>query len=270
MDRISTKQLATLPIEFKLNGKTVVGRADETDHRDARKHHGIEIPHLCYMRGPAPRRQLPRLRGRDQGRARARAFLLPLSRRRAWKSPPTARARSLSQKMVLELLLSDMPETQLHARTPKLDRLGAEARASASRGSQARKQPKADVSHPAIAVNLDACIQCTRCLRACREEQVNDVIGYAFRGEHSKIVFDLDDPMGASTCVACGECVQACPTGALMPAREAGLEADGQDGRLGLPVLRRRLPAHLPRAGAATSSSSSPAATARRTTAACA
>jgi formate dehydrogenase major subunit len=53
--------------------------------------------------------------------------------------------------------------------------------------------------------------------------QVNDVIGYAFRGEHSKIVFDLDDPMGGSTCVACGECVQACPTGALMPARDVGL-----------------------------------------------
>ena len=78
-----------------------------------------------------------------------------------------------------------------------------------------RHQPAADLSHHGIAVNLDSCIQCTRCLRACREEQVNDVIGYAFRGEHSKIVFDFDDPMGQSTCVACGECVQACPTGAL-------------------------------------------------------
>ena len=74
-----------------------------------------------------------------------------------------------------------------------------------------------------MAVNLDACIQCTRCVRACREEQVNDVIGYAFRGVHSEIVFDLGDPMGESTCVACGECVQACPTGALAPAREAYL-----------------------------------------------
>src|SRR6202041_1321134 len=78
------------------------------------------------------------------------------------------------------------------------------------------------VSHPAMSVHLDACIQCNRCVRACREEQVNDVIGYAFRGEHSKIVFDLDDAMGDSTCVACGECVQACPTGALMPARAVG------------------------------------------------
>jgi formate dehydrogenase major subunit len=72
-------------------------------------------------------------------------------------------------------------------------------------------------------VNLDACIQCTRCLRACRDEQVNDVIGLAFRGDQAKIVFDMDDAMGASTCVACGECVQACPTGALMPAREVAL-----------------------------------------------
>ena len=84
----------------------------------------------------------------------------------------------------------------------------------------ARPQPVEDLSHPAMAVHLDACIQCKRCVRACREEQVNDVIGYAFRGGHSKIVFDLDDPMGNSTCVACGECVQACPTGALMPARD--------------------------------------------------
>ncbi len=76
-----------------------------------------------------------------------------------------------------------------------------------------------------MAVNLDACIQCNRCVRACRDEQVNDVIGYALRGEHSKIVFDLDDPMGDSTCVACGECVQACPTGALMPKSYIGSQA---------------------------------------------
>src|SRR5665213_1596150 len=58
----------------------------------------------------------------------------------------------------------------------------------------------------------------TASVRACREVQVNDVIGMARRGPGEKIVFDFDDPMGNSTCVACGECVQACPTGALMPA----------------------------------------------------
>jgi formate dehydrogenase major subunit len=68
-----------------------------------------------------------------------------------------------------------------------------------------------------MAVNLDACIDCGLCVRACREVQVNDVIGMALRGIDAKPVFDFDDPMGLSTCVACGECVQACPTGALMP-----------------------------------------------------
>ncbi len=86
---------------------------------------------------------------------------------------------------------------------------------------------KGDISHPAMAVNLDACIHCNLCVRACREVQVNDVIGMAFRGPHEKVVFDFDDPMGASTCVACGECVQACPTGALMPATIVDEEGRG-------------------------------------------
>ena len=132
-----------------------------------------------------------------------------------------------SQKMVLELLLSDVPETS-YTLDSELDRWARKLSVGKPRFG-ARHQPAEDISHPAIAVHLDACIQCGRCVRACREEQVNDVIGYAFRGAHSKIVFDLDDPMGDSTCVACGECVQACPTGALMPAREVGkIVADKQ------------------------------------------
>ncbi len=47
-----------------------------------------------------------------------------------------------------------------------------------------------------MAVNLDACIHCNLCVRACREVQVNDVIGMAYRNIGSKIVFDMDDPMG--------------------------------------------------------------------------
>src|SRR5262249_47362501 len=126
-----------------------------------------------------------------------------------------------SQKMVLELLMSDMGEVP-HTKVNKVANWAKKMGVGKPRFAK-REQPKPDLTHPAIAVNLDACIQCTRCVRACREVQVNDVIGYAGRGADSKIVFDQDDPMGESTCVACGECVQACPTGALMPAREVGL-----------------------------------------------
>ncbi len=174
--------LATMPVEFKLNGKTVVGRSDETLIETA-KHYGIDIPHLCYKEGMRP-----------DGNCRACVV-------------------EVKGERVLAPSCCRYPKDGMEVTTDS-------ARAVAS-------QKKADLSHAAIAVNLDACIQCTRCLRACREEQVNDVIGYAHRGEHSKIVFDLDDPMGNSTCVACGECVQACPTGALMPAREVGkIQAD--------------------------------------------
>ena len=67
-----------------------------------------------------------------------------------------------------------------------------------------------------MTVALDACIQCGLCIRACRDVQVNDVLGMAGRGANSYPVFDFDDLMGSSSCVGCGECVQACPTGALM------------------------------------------------------
>ena len=131
-----------------------------------------------------------------------------------------------SQHMVLEMLLADLPEDGYKW----ADAAGALPHGELSEWAAAegvtvrpelralcREQPAPDLSHPAMAVNLDACIQCNLCVRACREVQVNDVIGMAGRGHLEKIVFDFDDPMGVSTCVACGECVQACPTGALMP-----------------------------------------------------
>jgi formate dehydrogenase major subunit len=145
-----------------------------------------------------------------------------------------------SQKMVVEMLLSDMPDKGYKWNDANPASNATSAKPAGQHGELSewadhlevtvrpelkalrREQPIADATHPAMLVNLDACIQCNRCVRACREEQVNDVIGYAHRGSHSAIVFDLQDSMGASTCVACGECVQACPTGALMPKTQVG------------------------------------------------
>jgi formate dehydrogenase major subunit len=222
MNAITRKEAAALDaptVSFSLNGREVSGRADET-LIDIAGREGIEIPRLCYKPGLD-----------EVGNCRAcvveiggERVLAPSCCRypTAGMKVTTDSERALrSQKMVLELLLSDMPEAE-YTRHNEVDQWAAKLGVGKPR-FEAREQPAQDLSHPAIAVNLDACIQCTRCLRACRDEQVNDVIGLAFRGEHAKIVFDMDDTMGASTCVACGECVQACPTGALMPAREVAL-----------------------------------------------
>jgi len=144
----------------------------------------------------------------------------------------TASERALkSQKMVLEMLLADLPEQGYKWLDDRPEAPHGELSQWAEHhGVQVRPQlaelrreaVATDLSHPAMAVNLDACIQCNRCERACRDLQVNDVIGLAHRGAHTQVVFDLADPMGASSCVACGECVQACPTGALMPKSHIG------------------------------------------------
>ncbi len=124
-----------------------------------------------------------------------------------------------ARKMVFELLIADQPDrnTQAHDPASKFWNWADRIEIASSRLPARETAPAPDRSHIAMAVNLDACIQCNLCVRACREVQVNDVIGMAGRGHHEHIVFDFDDPMGQSTCVACGECVQACPTGALMP-----------------------------------------------------
>ncbi len=211
----------TATVTFTLNGKVVSGRRDQSILETAQLE-GVQIPRLCHMGGLRPdgncRTCMVEIKGER--------VLAPSCCRYPAEGMEvtTDSARCLtSQKMSIELLLSDIPETA-YTRDSEIDYWARKLEIGKPR-FKSRSQPAADLSHPAMAVNLDACIQCGRCVRACREEQVNDVIGYAYRGGHSKIVFDLDDPMGNSTCVACGECVQACPTGALMPARDVGQTA---------------------------------------------
>src|ERR1700719_176907 len=180
---------------------------------------GIELPHLCYSPKPGYRPD-----------GNCRVCMVEIEGERVLaasciRNPApgmkvktaTDRAKT-ARKMVAELLLTDQPAREI-AHDPDSEFWKVATRMELKQGRFPRRAtPEPDRSHIAMAVNLDACIQCNLCVRACREVQVNDVIGMAGRGHGEKIVFDFDDPMGRSTCVACGECVQACPTAALMPA----------------------------------------------------
>ena len=227
MNAISRQELAqcaTESVTLSINGRLVTGHTGENLLQIAQRE-GIEVPRLCYKDGLD-----------SVGNCRAcvveikgERVLAPSCCRApvAGMEVTTDSARAVkAQQMVLEMLQSDMPEAAF-TRHNEVDQWAAKLGVGKPRFAP-RAPVQADLSHPAIAVNLDACIQCTRCVRACRDEQMNDVIGLAFRGDQAAIVFDMNDPMGASTCVACGECVQACPTGALMPARDAALTVPEQ------------------------------------------
>ena len=217
-------------IEFMLDGSTVAARPGETIWQVA-KRHGNELPHLCFKDAPGYRAD-----------GNCRACMVEIEGEGALAAAcirnPTpgmvvtgGSGRALqARKNVIDLLIADQPDRE-HGpdRNSRLWRWADELGVSGSR-YPARAGIEHDASHPAMCVRLDACIQCNLCLRACREVQVNDVIGMAYRGHASRIVFDFDDPMGASTCVGFGECVQACPTGALM--EKSLVDDKGEDKRI--------------------------------------
>ena len=209
------------------------------------KRAGETIPHLCFKDAPGYRADgncracMVEVEGERVLAASCIREAKPGMVVRSAHSPRATQAR----ETVLELLMADQPS---RAQSPDrsshfwevADQLAVDEAAvkswlparrsvAVSHAAAAPKVSQPDTSHPAMHVNLDACITCNLCVRACREVQSNDVIGMAQRGAAATVVFDFADPMGQSTCVGCGECVQACPTGALMPATVVNAQGQG-------------------------------------------
>lgn len=209
----------TKTVTFNLNGQDVTVPEGWTIW-EAAKGQGFTIPHLCHKPQPGYRPDgncracMVEVEGE---RTLVASCIRPAAEGMVVKTD-SERAEK-SRAMVMELLVADQPE-EAHDKSSHFWDMAKLNDVSNSRfpAKEPEKIPLLDDSHVAMRVNLDACINCNLCVRACREVQVNDVIGMAGRGHTSQVVFDQNDPMGDSTCVACGECVQACPTGALMPA----------------------------------------------------
>ena len=209
----------TEKIKFYIDNKEVLADPEESIWSVAKKS-GKVLPHLCYSDKPGYRAD-----------GNCRACMVSIDGERVLAAScirkPTEGMKVyteddrsvMSRKMVLELLVTDQPKKSLsHDPNSHFWKMADKANVEHSRFDKRKTDliPEGDTSNKAMSVNLDSCIHCNLCVRACREVQVNDVIGMGMRGHSSKVIFDFDDPMGDSTCVSCGECVQACPTGALM------------------------------------------------------
>ena len=216
---ISTQHAAeSRTVTLSIDGREVIAPEGATIW-EAAKSAGIEIPVLCHDERYDPVGKCRMCVVDVGGRVYAASCVRPVEEGMEVKTatPDVERNRAT----LTQLLMADQPPTgddpkETTTGDNELLALARRYGVQRSNGLPVGEGRGEDISNPVIAINHDACILCDRCVRACDDIQGNDVIGRSGKGYTSRIAFDLDDPMGESTCVTCGECVAACPTGAIV------------------------------------------------------
>jgi CRP-like cAMP-binding protein/Fe-S-cluster-containing hydrogenase component 2/ferredoxin len=192
---------------------------------DAARLNGIPIPTLCHQQNQTPV-GVCRVCVVDVG---ARVYPASCIRecepnmKVSTTAPGVVRARTT----LVEMLMADHPSPcarQQNTSDCELETMAQAAGVAEPRFARRLSPRGRDDSSLSIAVDHEACILCDRCLRACDDVKENMVIGRSGRGYTAHVGFDLDNPMGSSTCVSCGECMVSCPTGALTNKRVTGTE----------------------------------------------
>jgi len=207
--------MTTALVELTIDGKLVQVPAGTTVY-DAARVHGIAIPTLCHLQNQTPV-GVCRLCVVDTGaRVLSAACVRPVEP--GMKVSTNSERVLAARKTLLELLMADHPSPcarQEHSGDCELEALAKDAGVSTPRFPRRTVSRGTDHSSLAIAVDHDACILCDRCIRGCDEIKSNFVLGRMGKGYSAGIAFDLNSPMGDSTCISCGECMVSCPTGAL-------------------------------------------------------
>src|SRR5438046_1571013 len=214
-------------IDITLDGRSVRVPADTTVF-DAARMNGITLPTLCHLQNQTPV-GVCRLCVVDTGtRVLAASCVRPVEP--GMKVVTNSEKVLGARKTLLELMMSDHPSPcarQQNSGDCELETLAKAAGASQPRFAKRTVARGKDDSSLAIAVDHDACILCDRCIRGCDEIKNNFVLGRMGKGYSAGIAFDLNAPMGDSTCISCGECMVSCPTGALTNKGLAGTAIAG-------------------------------------------
>ncbi|HUA85023.1 MAG TPA: cyclic nucleotide-binding domain-containing protein [Bryobacteraceae bacterium] len=202
-------------VQLTIDGQQMTVPAGTTIF-DAARIHGISIPTLCHQHNETPVGVCRVCVVEAGGRVLAAACVRAAENGMAvsTQSPKVVNAR----RTVVELLLADHPSPctrQCNTGDCELEML-ARAEGITHARFAPRVSPRGqDQSSFSIAVDHEACILCDRCIRGCGEIRNNNVLARRGKGFNAGIAFDLNAPMGNSSCVSCGECMVSCPTGAL-------------------------------------------------------
>ena len=202
-------------VRLTVNGRKLVARSGQA-LLDACNENGILVPSLCHQKDITPsgscRLCMVELEG---ARTEVAACAMKVADGMVVRTETPRIAAS--RRGVLEMLLSRYRD----------ERSGAEPHSEFLHWVRHYGLDVPDVAdvplrhpvdadpHPAIRVDMNKCILCTRCVRACAEVQGRFVWGVAGRGDHAHVVAGIDGTMLDARCESCGACVAFCPTGAL-------------------------------------------------------
>jgi CRP-like cAMP-binding protein/Fe-S-cluster-containing hydrogenase component 2 len=220
---IDGKQV-TVPLMSTTPDPTGTPVLRETTIYDAAVKAGIQIPILChreYMRPVAVCRVCSVLVQQKNGFVEGKlapACYRPVEDGMVISTHQSSARVRTAVAVLTELLMTDHPSPCLKQRQTgdcELEELAERLKVPAPRFKRVPERREQDNSSLVIAVDHNACILCDRCVRGCNEIRHNEVIGRRGKGYKASIAFDLNQPMGDSSCVACGECMVSCPTGAL-------------------------------------------------------
>jgi CRP-like cAMP-binding protein/Fe-S-cluster-containing hydrogenase component 2 len=219
--------ISTPLVHITIDGKDVTV-PEGTTVFDAARMHGIYIPTLCHQQNETPVAAC-RLCIVDTG---ARVFSAACIRPVEPNLKVTTENDKVhaARKTVIELLMADHPVPcvrEQHSGDCELESFARHYGVTESRYPKRAKARGQDDSSFSILVDHAACILCDRCVRACSEIRNNFVIARQGKGYEATIAFDMNDPMGSSSCVSCGECMVSCPTGALTNKKVLGQHFEG-------------------------------------------
>lgn len=188
-----------------------------TSIMDAAKEAHIDIPHLCYLEGLEPYGACRVCVVEVDGERR----LIPSCMREVSEGmvvhTHSGRVRR-ARRILVELLLTNHPAdcfTCERNQICELLKLSHELGVEVVRSDVEKPSYELDETGQSIIRDPNKCILCGRCIRVCHDVQTVSVIGFVNRGPDTMVATVLDEGLGNVECTNCGQCIHACPVGAI-------------------------------------------------------